>query len=87
LRTGLGLCDRVRSTEVKVSDIGRVGYPLAHSPTNDSAGGKLPMGKTAVRSPAFSFSAASRKGGDEGVVACPEIVPDAPGRGKEERRG
>lgn len=27
------------------------------------------------------------KGGDEGVIGGPEIVPGAPGRGKEERRG
>jgi hypothetical protein len=27
------------------------------------------------------------KGGDEGVIGGPEIVADAQGRGKEERRG
>jgi len=32
-----------------------------YPPTNGSAGGKHPAGKAALRSPAFSFSAACRK--------------------------
>lgn len=37
------------------------GLPPPYPPTNFKAGGKLPTGKTAVRSPALSFSAATRK--------------------------
>ena len=47
--------------KVTATSVGRQKPRKGHPPTNGKAGGKLPRGKAALRSPARSFSAASRK--------------------------
>ena len=63
------------------------GLTRSYPPTNGKAGGKLPAGNAALRSPALSFSAASRKAATNHAIALPELIAHPGAQRMEERRG